>query len=72
MPTHITECVICGEEVACCNDVHALGIGGSHGEGGCENPPHIEFCSVGHYLELIRRLKSNPNFVDGKITIDSE
>jgi hypothetical protein len=56
MPTHITNCTVCGEAVACCNDVHALSIGGQHGEGGCDNPPHIEFCSLAHAEELHRRL----------------
>lgn len=56
MPTHTTHCVICEEPVSCCDDVHALGVGGQHGEGGCENPPHIEFCSLAHAEELHRRL----------------
>ena len=57
MSTHITQCVICGENVPCCEDIHALGIGGNHGEGGCGNPPYIEFCSPEHYFELLRRLE---------------
>lgn len=56
MPTHVTHCVVCGVEVACCQDEHMLGCGGEHGEGGCENPPHIEFCSLEHAEELYRRL----------------
>ena len=44
MPTHIVPCIICGTPVACSEDVHALGAGGQAGEGGCENPPLIEFC----------------------------
>lgn len=56
MSTHITQCVVCGVDVACCNDTHALGIGGKRGEGGCHNPPYIEFCSLDHALELQRRL----------------
>jgi hypothetical protein len=56
MSTHITQCVVCGEDVACCHDEHALGCGGKHGEGGCQNPPYIEFCSLAHAEELQRRL----------------
>lgn len=55
-PTHTTQCVVCEEPVYCCNEVHALGCGGSHGEGGCKNPPYIEFCSLECALELQRRL----------------
>ena len=56
MPVHVTHCVVCGTEIACCHDVHALGCGGKNGEGGCKNPPYIEFCSLEHALELQRRL----------------
>jgi len=56
MSTHTTTCVICGAKCYCCNDAHALGCGGDHGEGGCNNPPYIEFCSLAHALELQRRL----------------
>ncbi len=56
MSTHITQCIICGVDVACCNDEHALGCGGDSGEGGCGNPPYIEFCSLGHAVELGRRV----------------
>ena len=59
MSTHITQCVVCGKDVYCSQDEHALGCGGSgrlDGCGGCENPPYIEFCSVEHALELQRRL----------------
>lgn len=65
MSTHITHCIICGEQVACCMDEHALGIGGKHGEGGCLNPPYIEFCSLEHALELQRRVaKGIANYHD--------
>ena len=57
MSTHITKCVVCNKKIACSEDVHALGIGGKRGEGGCENPPFIEFCSLKHALELQRRLE---------------
>ncbi len=59
MSTHITQCVVCSKEVACCGDEHGLGVGGKHGEGGCENTPHIEFCSLTCYLERLRRLVEN-------------
>lgn len=59
MPTHITKCVVCRKQVACTQDEHALGAGGKHGEGGCENPPYIEFCSLEHALELRRRLDAS-------------
>ena len=63
MSTHITQCVVCGKNVYCCQDEHALGAGGAHGEGGCENPPFVEFCSLEHALELQRRLvKSIANY----------
>ncbi len=54
--THTTQCVVCGKDVYCCEDVHALGIGGKRGEGGCSNPPFIEFCSLAHAIELLGRL----------------
>jgi hypothetical protein len=57
--THRTFCVICGIDVYCSGDNHALGSGGQHGEGGCDNPPYIEFCSLEHALELQRRLASS-------------
>jgi hypothetical protein len=56
MPTHMTKCVVCQKDVACCGDSHALGCGGSQGKGGCNNPPYIEFCSIECALELQRRL----------------
>lgn len=56
MSTHRTFCVVCGTDVLCSGDNHALGCGGKAGEGGCENPPYIEFCSLEHALELRRRL----------------
>lgn len=56
MGTHVTQCIICGAEVACCENVHALSSGGARGEGGCENPPYIEFCSLGHAVELRQRI----------------
>ena len=56
MGTHITKCIICGNDVVCCNDVHALGCGGDSGEGGCDNPPYIEFCSLEHAVELGQRV----------------
>jgi hypothetical protein len=56
MSTHITKCIVCGKNVFCSQDEHALGCGGSHGEGGCQNPPYIEFCSLEHAAELRRRL----------------
>ena len=55
-PTHVTKCVVCEEPCYCCNDTHALGCGGLHGEGGCENPPAIEFCSLECAKELQRRV----------------
>ena len=65
MPTHVTQCVICGENVYCCSAVHALGIGGDHGEGECDNPPYIEFCSPEHAQELQRRVaKGIQNYSD--------
>lgn len=57
MSTHVTQCVVCGKDVYCGDDVHALGCGGKYGEGGCDNPPHIEFCSYEHALELQQRLE---------------
>lgn len=56
MSTHITQCVICGKDCYCSSDAHALGCGGKYGEGGCQNPPAIEFCSLEHALELRRRI----------------
>lgn len=57
MPTHKTQCFICGKDVFCSSDTHALGCGGEYGEGGCNNPPYIEFCSVEHAEELKRRVQ---------------
>jgi hypothetical protein len=37
--------------------MHAAGCGGKYGEGGCENPPYIEFCSEECFRELERRMK---------------
>jgi hypothetical protein len=54
--THETTCVVCGVKAWCYNTAHALGCGGQHGEGGCKNPPYIEFCSLECALELHRRL----------------
>lgn len=63
MSTHKTSCVVCGCDVYCCNDSHALGAGGEEGEGGCFSPPFIEFCSLEHAEELQRRLvKSIENY----------
>lgn len=59
MSTHRTFCVVCGTAVYCSGDNHALGSGGWHGEGGCDNPPYIEFCSLEHALELRRRLDAS-------------
>lgn len=56
MSTHRTFCVVCGVDVYCSGDNHALGCGGDHGGGGCDNPPYIEFCSLEHALELQKRL----------------
>lgn len=56
MPTHVTQCVVCGVDCYCHSDEHALGCGGKHGEGGCNNPPHIEFCSLACAEELLRRI----------------
>ncbi len=56
MSTHKTDCIVCGKTCYCAGDTHALGCGGKHGEGGCENPPYIEFCSVECFGELERRL----------------
>lgn len=38
MPIHIARCTFCGGTCLCHNDEHALGCGGSHGEGGCGVP----------------------------------
>lgn len=57
MATHRTFCVVCAREVLCSDDVSALGCGGARGEGGCNNPPYIEFCSLDHAEELHRRLR---------------
>jgi hypothetical protein len=59
MSTHRTFCVVCGTDVYCSGDNHALGSGGVHGEGGCDNPPYIEFCSLEHAVELRRRLDAS-------------
>jgi hypothetical protein len=56
MPTHITTCVVCGGNCYCSNDMHAAGCGGKKGEGGCDNPPFIEFCSETCFHELERRM----------------
>ena len=67
MPTHVTNCVVCEENCYCHNDTLALGCGGRSGEGGCENPPHIEFCSLECALELQRRLAASiANYHDVK------
>ena len=55
--THITNCIVCGTETGCCSAMHAAGCGGKYGEGGCENPPYIEFCSEECFRELERRMK---------------
>ena len=53
MATHITPCVLCGKQAACCNDVHALGCG----DGGCYEPGiKIEFCSEECFREMHRRM----------------
>lgn len=63
MGTHVTKCVVCEAPCYCHNDEHALGSGGKSGEGGCENPPYIEFCSLACAEELQRRLvKSIANY----------
>lgn len=59
MSTHRTFCVVCGTAVYCSGDNHALGCGGAHGEGGCDNAPYVEFCSLEHALELRRRLDAS-------------
>ena len=59
MSTHITQCVVCGHDIGCTSDMHAAGCGGKHGEGGCENPPHIEFCSEECFHELEKRMKES-------------
>ena len=59
MSTHRTNCVVCGKEILCTEDAHALGCGGKRGEGGCENPPYIEFCSLEHAQELARRIMAS-------------
>lgn len=73
MSTHIVPCIVCNKEVGCCQDEHALGLGGKHGEAGCENPPHIEFCSIEHFLELKCRIDKSfterIEKVDGKYRI---
>lgn len=58
MPTHETKCVVCESPVYCCDDVHALSIGGPEGHGGCEKPPFIEFCSVKCFEDLEKRMVS--------------
>lgn len=59
MPLHKVPCIICGKQVYCTQDEHALGCGGQQGEGGCDNPPAIEFCSLEHALELQRRVAAS-------------
>ena len=59
MSVHRTSCVVCEADVFCCADEHALGCGGKRGEGGCDNPPYIEFCSLACAEELLRRLTEN-------------
>jgi hypothetical protein len=67
MSTHITRCIVCGKDIYCTSDVHALGCGGQRGEGGCENPPYIEFCSEECLHELERRMsKSWKNYLECK------
>lgn len=56
MSTHVTTCVVCEAECLCTSDAHALGCGGHTGEGGCNNPPYIEFCSLACAEELLRRV----------------
>jgi hypothetical protein len=57
--THETKCIVCEKPCYCSNDSHTLGCGGKHGEGGCNNPPIIEFCSLGCAEELQRRLDAS-------------
>lgn len=59
MSTHITFCVVCGEQMACTSPMHAAGCGGKHGEGGRTNPPYIEFCSEKCFHELEERMKAS-------------
>ena len=73
MPTHKTSCVVCAKDCFCCDDTHALGIGGKSGEGGCLNPPYIEFCSLACAEELQRRIVegiSNYRFVTTRNPLD--
>lgn len=63
MSTHRTKCVVCEEDCYCYNDAHALGCGGPNGNGGCQEYPSIEFCSLDCALELQKRLvKSIANY----------
>lgn len=65
MSTHQTQCVVCSDDVYCTSDMHAAGCGGDHGEGGCQNPPYIEFCSEKCFHELERRMvKSWKNYLE--------
>ena len=59
MSTHVTNCVVCGKDVFCTNPMHAAGCGGKQGEGGCCNPPYIEFCSEECFHELEKRMKES-------------
>lgn len=56
MSTHETICIVCGGPCYCCDDMHAAGCGGMSGEGGCGNPPYIEFCSEKCFHELEKRM----------------
>lgn len=60
MSTHRTQCIACGNDCFCTNDLHALGIGGWNrlkGCGGCENEPAVEFCSEECFHEFRRRFE---------------
>ena len=76
MSTHCVPCLVCGNEVGCCQSEHTLGLGGKHGEGGCENPPHLEFCSIGCFLELKRRIdetfSERIEEIEGRVIIKKE
>jgi hypothetical protein len=59
MSTHKTNCIVCGDDVYCTSEMHAAGCGGSEGEGGCHNPPFIEFCSEACFHDLESRMRES-------------
>lgn len=57
MSTHTSPCLLCGQQTACCNDEHILGVEIYCTEG-CRSAYHSigEFCSVTCFLELEQRM----------------